>query len=119
MKERQIPVNNNAGAFTDIFASIPCRRAELMEDEGGTTQGLQAKSLLDNFATTETFSFGSEPLILGNTVANQDNAGPVLGMPEQNAANGSTAFNHRAADKLFSVRSNGASGTTVRVLEFD
>jgi hypothetical protein len=63
---RQIPLNPNTGAFEDIFASIPCRMIEMMEDEAGAAQGLQIKSLLDNFATTNVFTFGSEPLQIPN-----------------------------------------------------
>lgn len=116
---RQIALNNNAGAFVDILATLPSKQVQAMEDEASTTMGIQVKTALDNFTTTNVFSFGSEPIILGNIPAIQNNQGSVVGRPAQNAANGTTAFNYRAADKLLSARSNGASGTTLRVLEYE
>lgn len=110
---RQIVIGNNAAAFTDIFASIPCRSIELMEDEAGATQGLQIKSLLDNFVTTNVFAFSDEPLQIPN-IERYPNGGPLLGLPAQGIVG---AFNYRAADKLISVRSNGGAGTTLRITE--
>lgn len=112
---RQIALNGNAGAFVNILATGPCRNIEMMEDEAAATTGLQVQSLLDGFVTTNTFSFGSEPLTIPN-IQRYPNSGPLLGM---NAQNTSGAFNFRAADKLVSARSNGAGGTTLRFIEND
>ena len=65
---RQIALNGNAGAFTNILATGPCRSIEMMEDEAAAPVGLQVQSLLDNFATTNVFSFGSEPLTIPNVL---------------------------------------------------
>lgn len=111
---RQIALLNNVSAF-DILATGPTRQVELFEDEGGATQGLQVKSLLDNFVTTNTFTFGSEPLTIPN-ILRYPRKGPLIGMNAQGTAG---AFNFRAADKLVSVRSNGGAGTTLRVVEND
>lgn len=110
---RQIALNGNAGAFVDVLATIPCRSIEAMEDEAGATTGLQVKSILDAFATTNVFSFGSEPLMIPNT-QRYPNKGPLIGFPAQNT---SGQFNYVAATKLISARSNAAGGTTLRFIE--
>lgn len=112
-KVRQVAVNNNAGTFTDILASIPCSRMELMEDEGAATQGLQVKSLLDNFATTNVFSFGSEPVVIESIPTITNGSRPKIGYPAQ------PGLLNLTATKIASVRSNGAAGTTVRVVEYE
>jgi hypothetical protein len=112
---RQIALNTNAGAFVDVLASGPCRAIEMMEDEANAVQGLQVKSSLDSFATTNDFTFGSQPLTIPPLVR-YPNSGPLLGM---NAQGTSGAFNYRAADKLASLRSNGAAATTLRFIEHD
>jgi len=112
---RQIALNNNAGAFVDILATVFPSRYEAMEDEASATQGLQVESPLDNFATVNTFSFGSEPLQIPN-YATYDHFRKLWGMPAQGSAG---AFNYRAADRILSARSNGASGTTIRFIEYE
>jgi hypothetical protein len=112
---RLIALNNNAGAFTDILATGPTRQVSMMEDEAAATQGLQVKSLLDNFVTVNTFTFGSEPLTIPDT-ERYPNSGPILGL---NAQGVTGSFNFRAADKLVSARSNGGAGTTLRFIEND
>lgn len=112
---RQIALNGNAGAFVNILATGPTRQVEMQEDEVAATTGLQVQSLLDNFVTTNTFSFGSEPLTIPN-ILRYPAGGPLLGMNAQNTAG---AFNFRAADKLVSARSNAAGGTTLRFIEND
>lgn len=112
---RQIALNNNAGAFVVIVATGPTRQIELMEDEAAATQGLQVKSPFDGFVTTNTLSFGSEPVTLPN-IQRYPNSGQLLGMNVQGLAG---TFNFRAADTLVQARSNGASGTTLRFIEND
>lgn len=112
---RQIALNGDAGAFVNILATGPCRSIEMMEDEAGAPVGLQVQSLLDNFATTNVFSFGSEPLTIPN-VLRYPNSGPLLGLNVQGTSGN---FNYRAADKLVSARSNAAGGTTLRFTEND
>lgn len=115
---RLIALNGSAGAFVDVLASGATRGIEFMEDEAGATQGIQVKTFVDNFATTSVFSFGSEPIQIPNFHKVGDR-GPLLGLPEQNKANGVAAPNYRAADKLISAKSNGAAGTTLRFIEYD
>ena len=110
---RQIAVNGNAGAFVDVLASIPARSVEILEDEGTAPQGLQVKSVLDNFATTNVFTFGSEPIQIPN-VSRYPMFGPILGWPAQGV---SGAFNFTAAKKIVSLLSNSVTPTTVRVIE--
>lgn len=112
---RQIALNNNTGAFVVIVATGPTRLVELMEDEAGSTQGLQLKSPFDGFVTVNTYTFGDEPLTLPN-IQRYPNSGPLLGMNVQGV---SGAFNFRAADTLVQARSNGGSATTLRVIEDD
>lgn len=111
---RQIALNNNAGAFVDILASIAPTLLEMMEDESVATQGIQVKTLLDNFATTNVFSFNSEPVTIPNQYHSAARVGKLLGLPAQNTVGG---FNYTAATKLVSARSNGAAGTTLRFTE--
>ena len=113
---RQISLNSNAGAFVDILATLPATRYEAMEDEAGATQGIQVKSPLDNFATTNVFSFGSEPIKIPSDAAVNSRPGRVWGAPAQGQ---SGAFNFRSADKLLSARSNGGSATTLRFIEWE
>lgn len=113
---RQIVLNGNAGAFVDILATVTPTRWEAMEDEAAATTGLQVKTALDNFATTNTFSFGSEPIQSRNFTRDAGRVGTLLGLPAQGV---SGAFNARAADKLASMRSNAAGGTTVRFIEYE
>jgi hypothetical protein len=110
---RQVVLNSNAGAFVDILAAGAPRSIEFMEDEAGTTQGIQVKTLEDAFATTNVLSFGSQP---GEVPSNTryPNRGPLLGLCAQGVVG---AFNRINATKLISVRSNGASGTTLRFIE--
>lgn len=113
---RQIALNGNAGAFVDILATLSVTRWEAMEDEAAATTGLQVKSPLDNFATTNVFSFGSEPIQSRNFTKDAGREGSLLGLPAQNTTG---AFNARAADRLASMRSNAAGGTTVRFIEYE
>lgn len=113
---RQIALNGNAGAFVDILATVAVTRWEAMEDEAAATTGLQVKTQLDAFATTNTFTFGSEPIMSRAFNKDAGRPGTILGLPAQNSAG---AFNFRAADKLASMRSNAAGGTTVRFIEYE
>ena len=112
---RQIALNGNAGAFVDILATVPARNYEAKEDELGNPVGIQVKSPLDNFATTNVFSFGSEPIQIPNFLT-YPLKGRIWGMPAQGV---SGAFNFTAATKLLSARSNAAGGTTLRVIEYE
>lgn len=111
---RQISLNASSGAFVDILATGPTRSIEAMEDEANGTAGIQVKSLMDNFATINTFSFGSEPVQVAN-ISRYPDSGSLLGL---NAQNTSEAFNYTAATKLISARSNGAA-TVLRFIEND
>jgi hypothetical protein len=114
-RTRQIALSSSGGAFVTVVAAGVPRSIEFMEDEANSTQGLQVTSLEDNFATINTFSFGSEPLQIPN-VGRYPMNGPLLGMPAQGQAG---AFNFRAADTLITARSNGGAGTTLRFIEND
>ena len=112
---RQIPLNANTGAFVAILATGSCTGFEFMEDEASATQGLQVKTLEDNFATINTLSFGSEP----GTVPNFHKygiRGQLLGLPAQGD---SGAFNYREADTLLIARSASATPTVLRFIEYE
>lgn len=113
---RQISLNASNGAFVNILATLPATRYEAMEDEAGNTQGIQVQTPLDNFVSTNTFSFGSEPVKIPSDAAVIGRPGRVWGFPAQGQAG---AFNFRAADTLMSARSNGAAGTTLRFIEWE
>jgi hypothetical protein len=112
---RLIALNANNGAFVNIVASQSTRSYEAKEDEAGSTQGLQVQTPLDNFATTNVFSFPSEPLQVPNFLT-WPLKGRLFGLNAQGQAG---AFNFRAADKLLVARSNGAAGTTLRFIEWE
>lgn len=118
MNVRLIALNGNAGAFTDILATLATSRIELMEDEASATTGLQFKSPMDKpvaFTNTYVVSFGSEPIQIPN-FDTWSHFRQLIGMLVQWTAG---AFNFRAADKLLSARSNAAGATTIRFLEYE
>lgn len=117
-RERLIALNGNAGAMVAIYATGPTRGIEFMEDEGAAPQGLQFSSFVDKFVSLNTVSFGSEPIEIPNFHKVGDR-GPLLGMNAQNAANGTGAPNYRAADELVTARSDTATATTLRFIEYD
>ena len=110
---RQIALNGTGGAVVNVLATVPSRLIEVMEDESVSTEGLQVSSVLDNFATVNTFSFGSEPVTIPNQF-HYEALGRLLGMGAQGVVG---AFNYRAADKILQLRSATATTTLVRVLE--
>lgn len=113
-KVRIVNINAAAGGYTDISATIPCRRMEVIEDDSVTAVGLNFKTYEDNFATVKNVAPGHEPIVLGNVVAHGNNAGPVLGWPAQ-----TTGGDSIAATKLISIESRTAGTTKVRVTEFE
>ncbi|MGH9475452.1 MAG: hypothetical protein ACRD1C_03865 [Terriglobales bacterium] len=108
---RLIALNGNAGAFTQILASIPARSVQIVEDGSVAGQGLEVQFPADGYATTDTYATGIPITIEG---AGHDG---ICGLPAQNAANGAAAFNYRAADVYCQARSATATATTVRVVE--
>jgi hypothetical protein len=102
VKVRIVPIEASTGAYTDIAATIPCRRMEIT-DEGGTGFTLQRAS--EGFGTTETYA--------ASTTAHQNNQGDVLGWPQQETAGESIA-----ADVVCKVRSKAGVGS-VRVVEYE
>jgi len=112
---RQIALNGNAGAFVSIFATCATRKWDAMEDEAAATTGLQVQTQLDNFTTTNTFSFGSEPIAVPDPMR-YPALGRVQGFP---AAGVVGTFNSVPAALLAKMRSNAAGGTTVRFNEWE
>lgn len=117
-REQFIAVNGNGGLFVDVLATGPTRGIEFMEDEATAPQGIQFKSFVDGFVILNTVTFGSEPIQIPNFSKVRDR-GPLIGIGEQNKANGVGAPNYRAADKLISVRSNSVTATKLRFIEYD
>lgn len=112
---RQIALNGSGGAFVNIYPTLPVRKFDAMEDEAGNTQGVAVLTLLDNFVTTNTFSFGSEPISIPDP-QRYPALGPILGLPAQNAVG---AFNYTAAKLLMQARSATATATTLRFEEWE
>ena len=111
--QRLISLNSNAGPFVDIYGVIYSRQIEAMEDESVTTQGVQVKSQMDNFATVNTFSFASEPIYIPN-IHRMSEKGALISFPAQGQAG---AFNYVPSPKIMSAQSNGSQGTLLRVIE--
>lgn len=108
---RLININANTGAFTAVAATIPARSVEIVEDGSVPGQGLEVQFPADKFAVTDTYSSGIPIEITGH---GHDG---ICGLPVQNAANGTNAFNYRAADVYCQVRSATTTATTIRVVE--
>lgn len=110
---RLVALNGNGGGFTAIRATIPARSVQIVEDDSVAGQGLEAQFPGDGYAVTSQYPSGAPISIAG---AGHDG---ICGLPEQNAANGATAFNYRAADVYCQLRSATATATTVRVVEVE
>ncbi|MGH9414581.1 MAG: hypothetical protein ACRD0Y_12700 [Terriglobales bacterium] len=108
---RLIALNAASGAYTPVAASIPARSVTIVEDGAAAGQGVEAQFPADGFSATSTFAAGA-PITL--TGAGHDG---ICGLPAQNAGNGASAFNYRAADVYCQLRSATATATTVRVTE--
>ena len=106
---RIINLNNNAGAYTQVAATIPARSVQIVEDSAAPAQGLEVQYPQDGFAGTYTYD-GGTPIAITGAGQNGD-----CGLPQQNSDAG--AFNHRAADVYLQARSATATATTVRVVE--
>lgn len=101
-----------AGVYTNIPALQFARRVELQEDATGTNAGLGCKFPEDNFTAIFEYAPDQEPVVLGNSTAEGNAFGTILGWPVQ------TGLNARAAD--FYAKVTCLSGTTVlRVTEID
>jgi hypothetical protein len=101
--------------MVNILATLPTRNIEAKEDEALSTEGLQVRSYVDNFATLNTYSFASEPLLLPDPEA-YPLKGRLVGWPVQGQAG---AFNYIAAPTLMQAQSDGASGTVLRFIEYE
>lgn len=112
-RSRLIAVGNNAAAFTDILATVPLTLLEISEDASVASMGIQIKTMLDGFVAVFVFAAGFGGITLPNAIHFAGARGPLLGVPAQNAGQ----FNAVAATKLVSVRSNGAAGTTLQIIE--
>lgn len=108
---RLVTLNPNSGSFVAITAAIPARTVQIVEDGSVAGQGLEVQFPADGYATTNTYGTGTPITIEG---AGKDG---LCGLPAQNAANGASAANYRAADVYCQVRSATGTATTVRVVE--
>lgn len=118
MQLRQISLNASGGAFVTIAGASTSAYVEAMEDEATSTQGLQVYSYEDGFQTLNTFSFGSEPIMLPQVhrSAAADARGQIICMPAQNSVG---SWNYIPAIAYLKATSDGASGTVLRVTEYD
>jgi hypothetical protein len=76
---RLIALNNNAGAYTDILATIPCKSIVFVEDDAAARTGIQVKTLLDNFATNNVYSATAEPVAIPDIASGYDHMRKPLG----------------------------------------
>jgi hypothetical protein len=80
-----IAINATGGATVDVTCSMHCRKMIIEEDpNNGAAQGIVYSLPDDNFVSQKKLGSG-EQLILGNTVAHQNNAGPIVGNPQYNS----------------------------------
>ncbi|HUX68807.1 MAG TPA: hypothetical protein VMV31_15080 [Terriglobales bacterium] len=105
---RLVNLNNNAGAYTQIAATIPARSVQIVEDSAAPSQGLEVQYPQDGFATTYAYD-GGTPIEVTGAGENGN-----CGLPAQNSGGD---FNYRAADVYLQARSATATATTVRVVE--
>ena len=118
-----VAINATGGAFTDIVATIWCRRVEIVEEAlagGGETvlqQGLQYKLPGDGFTAVHTQDAG-QPIVLGEP-NHLGCSGPLLGKPAQSSPSISgTGVETIAATVLCKVLSMNLA-TNVRVSEYN
>lgn len=120
MRTRLININGNGGTFTPVYATQTTRRVDILEDysaNGGVGQGLQYQ-FDDNqtppFTTIYSAAPGTEPIMLGDPIPENNGYGRVIGNGPDHS--GGYAI---PATLLINLRSASATGTTVRVTEFD
>lgn len=121
MNVRTIALNNNAGAYTTVLATQWTWRAEILEDNSVTAQGLQynlpapTSSDPSNPSWIGPFSIGTvtEPIILGEPLPMGHGHAPTIGHGPD--ASGGTTL---AATPLIQIRSATATTTTIRITEF-
>jgi hypothetical protein len=108
-------LNGSAGAFTDIPCTRWCRRMEIIEDDSNAAnQGLDAKFSDDNYVQSFRFSFGVQPITVGDPIPQGNAKGHMIGGPANNSGGGS-----KTADVPVKLRSATATATVVRVVEYD
>lgn len=117
---RLINVNGSGGAYVAVSATMPTRRVEIIEDgsaNGGTGQGLAYQfddGSTTPFVTVYTIEPQTEPIVLGEIVANLGGFGRIVGRGPD-ASGGYTL----AATLLINLKSATTTATVVRVTEFD
>ena len=115
MQLRQIALNPTGGALVDIAGASWTRYVELMEDEAQTPTGIALKFFIDNFATLNTYSFGSEPVMIPSVQRSTVGGGQIIGFPAQGSVG---AFNYIAA-RVYAKAVSAGSATVLRVVEDD
>jgi hypothetical protein len=97
-------VNAAGGLFVDVTPTFPCRKMTIDEDpKNGANVGLQYKEASDGFVAIKNLEVGAQ-LVVGNTIAQSDKEGPVIGYPAQNS--GGSAI---AATVVLKLLSQGAA----------
>jgi hypothetical protein len=120
MLTRLIDVNGSGGAFVAVLATQPTRRVEIIEDfsaNGGVGQGLAYQfddGETPSFTTVYEIAPQTEPIILGAPIPQQHGYGLIIGHGPD--ASGGYSI---PATLLINLRSASATGTVVRVTEFD
>ncbi len=120
MKTRLVAINGSGGAFTPISATQICRRVDIVEDASGAAgvaQGLAYQyddGQVPAFTAIYEIAPANEPLRIGDSIAEGNAFGPVVGIPAQSSGGSSTP-----ATLLCRLRSLTATGTVVRVTEWD
>lgn len=121
MNVRTIALNNNAGAYTTVLATQWTWRAEILEDNSVTAQGLQynlpAPASQDpsnpNWLGPFDIAQQTEPIILGQQLPMGSGFAPTIGHGPD-ASGGQTL----PATPLIQIRSATATATTIRITEW-
>jgi hypothetical protein len=115
-----VSINGSAGAWTAITCTQSTRRVQIQEDPSNNPlQGFQFQLVKDGYAYTYEIPAGGS-YVIGDTLGVQGSGeAPTQGVPEQNAANGTSAFNYRAPTEYMKAKSLTVTATTLQVLEED
>ena len=115
-----VSINGSAGAWTAITCTQSTRRVQIQEDPNNSPlNGFQFQLASEGYAYTHDVPAGGKEEF-GDTLGIQGSGqAPTVGVPEQNAANGTSAFNYRAPTEYMKAKSLTATATSLQVLEED
>lgn len=123
MKSQLVNVNGSGSGYVSLTPPILCRRVTVVEDASVTPQGLTWQQIDDGYTATYTVGVPASPdepqIDYVHPSMQGSGAAIVVGAPEQNLANGTSAFNYQAAIVPLKVRSKTATTTKVLVTFYE